>query len=311
MSNSFTFNAVPSAIVHADCIPVLVNCNSLLVIDTDDLIQKIEETDAKVLMLSYMRGRIPNMDIILEICNKYSIYLIEDAAHSYGAEWNGKPICGFGIISCISTQANKIINSGEGGFLITNNEDIMAKAIISTGCYEELFKKHNELCPDINLMYKYRMNRVNYSIRMTNLQGAIILPQIYDINNRRQIFNQIYQQLCSELNIPEIFIPKHLVNVLPVCDSFQFKILGINTKQLHIIINKMNLYNYKIDVFSFIDNARNWKTWKFINNLHKFNLEKTDNNIYHMCDMRININMKKPEIIDFKHKLLECINSIT
>jgi|TARA_B110000858_G_scaffold16512_1_gene16688 dTDP-4-amino-4,6-dideoxygalactose transaminase len=91
-SNSFTFNAVPSAIVNANFKPVFVETDKHLLIDLDDLELKIQKYKCKknVLVLSYMRGRIPNMDKVLKLCNKYNIIMLEDAAHAYGCMWNKK-----------------------------------------------------------------------------------------------------------------------------------------------------------------------------------------------------------------------------
>lgn len=70
------------------------------------------------------------------------------------------------------------MNSGEGGFLLTDSDEVMGQAIICAGCYEEYMLKHKEMCPPMELMAKYRLECVNYSLRMTNLQGAILLPQV-------------------------------------------------------------------------------------------------------------------------------------
>merc|ERR1711953_1022185 len=87
LSNAFTFNAVPSAIAHAGGRTVLVECTANMVIDLEDLEQKALATGAKFLVLSYMRGRIPNMDDVMELCDRLGLYLVEDAAHAYGCEW--------------------------------------------------------------------------------------------------------------------------------------------------------------------------------------------------------------------------------
>ncbi|MCB2262825.1 MAG: aminotransferase class I/II-fold pyridoxal phosphate-dependent enzyme [Candidatus Thiosymbion ectosymbiont of Robbea hypermnestra] len=78
-SNSFTFTAVPSSIIHAGGIPVYVECNRQYVVDTNDFEKKIEaHPDARYFLLSYMRGHISDMDKIKELCDKAGIYMIED-----------------------------------------------------------------------------------------------------------------------------------------------------------------------------------------------------------------------------------------
>ena len=105
LSNAFTFNAVPASIVHAGGEPVLVECDENFCIDLADLERQVVATGAKYLVLSYMRGRIPDMDAVMELVAKHELYLIEDAAHAYGTEWEGRKIGSFGKSSTISTQA--------------------------------------------------------------------------------------------------------------------------------------------------------------------------------------------------------------
>merc|ERR1740138_739491 len=98
-------------------------------------------------VLSYMRGRIPDLDLVMDICKRYDVKLLEDNAHGYGAAWKGRKMGNFGLVSTISTQANKLINTGEGGLIFTSNDRIMSYFMFSTGCYEELWKKHERLTP--------------------------------------------------------------------------------------------------------------------------------------------------------------------
>lgn len=188
-------------------------------------------TGAKFLVLSYMRGRIPDVDKVMALCERLGLYLIEDAAHAYGCEWKGRMFGTFGRSSTISTQANKIMNSGEGGFLCTDDDHIMAKAIISVGCYEELFLQHCDLRPPTELMMEYRMTRVNYSIRMPNLMGAVLLPQVAQIDVRREKHNAIYEKLAKKLEEHKrIVVPPQLPEVSPVHDSIQFTIAGLKVR---------------------------------------------------------------------------------
>jgi len=120
-----------------------------------DLERQIDQTGAKYLVLSYMRGRIPDMDAVMALVKKHDLYLIEDAAHAYGTEWRGRKVGSFGRSSTISTQANKLMNSGEGGFLLTSEEEVMGQAIVCAGCYEEYMRKHKEMCPAMELMARY------------------------------------------------------------------------------------------------------------------------------------------------------------
>ncbi len=120
-SNAFTFTAVPGCITHAGGIPVLIECLDNFTIDIEDLRTKIKENPSvKFFILSHMRGHINDMDTISKICQEEGIFLIDDCAHALGGEYDGKLVGSFGApVACFSAQSNKMINSGEGGLLVT------------------------------------------------------------------------------------------------------------------------------------------------------------------------------------------------
>jgi len=314
LSNAFTFNAVPSAIAHAGGRTVLVECTDAMVIDLDDLEKKAKASGAKYFVLSYMRGRIPNMDKIMAMCDSLGLYLIEDSAHAYGCEWKGRKIGTFGHSSTISTQANKVMNSGEGGFLCTDDDDIMAKAIISAGSYEELFLKHCDLSPPRELMIKYRMTRVNYSIRMTNLQGALLFPQVAQIDIRRDKHNAIYEELVRRLEEhTRITVPPQLPEVTPVYDSIQFNVSNMQPAQVSEFQKRLKeIGGKKFEAFGLMENARNWHTWKFIDGLDDMSLPKTDAAIQYTFDTRLHFEMsqnKIEEMVRVIHSSLDSLSS--
>jgi len=298
LSNAFTFNAVPSAIAHAGGRTILVECTDTMVVDLEDLERQAVTTGAKFLVLSYMRGRIPDMDKVMALCERLGLYLIEDSAHAYGCEWKGRKIGTFGRSSTISTQANKIMNSGEGGFLCTDDDHIMAKAIISAGCYEELFLKHCDQMPPKELMMKYRMSRVNYSIRMTNLTGALLLPQVAQIDVRREKHNAIYEKLAKKLEgHNRIVVPPQLPEVTPVYDSIQFTIAGLHSKQVRSMQKRAKDLGLKLEAFGLLENARNYKTWKFLEDTEiSKGLPQTDKTIECTLDTRLHFEMSDEQI---------------
>ena len=84
---AFTFAAVPSAVVHADCVPVLVEVGDNYRVDMADFAAKLDGADA--VMISHMRGHTSDMDAIMALCDARNIPVVEDAAHSLGTEWHG------------------------------------------------------------------------------------------------------------------------------------------------------------------------------------------------------------------------------
>ncbi|MEO0655798.1 MAG: aminotransferase class I/II-fold pyridoxal phosphate-dependent enzyme, partial [Pseudomonadota bacterium] len=136
----FTFAAVPSSVIHADCLPVLCEVGENYRIDMDDFAAKLPACAAVI--VSHMRGHTSDMDAIMALCDAAGVPVIEDAAHSLGTTWNGKKIGTIGTIGCFSFQSYKLVNAGEGGILISDDAELIAKAVIMSGAYEHNWKKH-------------------------------------------------------------------------------------------------------------------------------------------------------------------------
>ena len=128
--NGFTLTPVPSAIVHVGAQPVLVETTNAFHMDTADLVRKARDSGARVLLLSHIRGHVCDMHEITNICADLGLVLVEDCAHTLGASWDGQATGTFGTVGCFSAQTNKLINSGEGGLLVTDDEQIAAKVLI-------------------------------------------------------------------------------------------------------------------------------------------------------------------------------------
>jgi len=210
-SNAFTFNAVPSAIVNAGFKPSFVQTRRELTLDWEDL-ERIVLADKErgirhhILVLSYMRGRVPDMDAVLQICNKYNVHLLEDNAHGYGAAWRGRKTGSFGLVSTISTQANKLINTGEGGFIFTSDDAIQAYCMFAAGCYEERYQKHESLCPTPEAIEAMCFSVANFSCRMSNVSAALAYPQVVALQRKIDAHNSNYyllQQLVAEKLVQE------------------------------------------------------------------------------------------------------------
>ncbi|MGR3628218.1 MAG: DegT/DnrJ/EryC1/StrS family aminotransferase, partial [Sulfitobacter sp.] len=141
LTNAYTLAPVPGAIRAVGAETVLVEIDEDLRLDLDDLDAKIASSGARVLLLSHMRGHLCDMDRLMAICNGAEVTVIEDCAHTMGAQWNGIRSGNFGKVACFSTQTYKHMNSGEGGFLTTDDAAIAARATILSGSYM-LYERH-------------------------------------------------------------------------------------------------------------------------------------------------------------------------
>jgi hypothetical protein len=263
-----------------------------------------------ILVLSYMRGRIPNMDRVMDICKRYDVKVLEDNAHGYGAAWKGRMMGNFGLVSIISTQANKLINTGEGGFAFTSDERMQAFMMIAAGCYEELFKKHGPLCPSDEAIEAMRFTVPNVSCRMSNILAAVAYPQIEMLPSRISAHNSNYAKLEELVNeklaealrinaattgdygfneqVPQElieFIPQ-LPGVEPVFDSLQLRINALSSDAVDGMIKGMVADGFKVQLFATETNARYYKSWRYCV-AEGVQFEKTEKNLKGVIDMRL------------------------
>ena len=100
---------------HAGAKVAYVDVTEDLVIDLDHLRIQIERTGARFLLLSHMRGHISDLVMVRELCDRFGVRVIEDAAHAMGATFEGRPVGRWGDVGCFSLQTYKQVNAGEGG----------------------------------------------------------------------------------------------------------------------------------------------------------------------------------------------------
>lgn len=184
---SLTFIATANAVAYTGARPVFVDSEA----DTWNIDpEKIEEVitpNTKAIIPVHLYGQPAKMDEIMTIARKYDLYVIEDAAEAHGAEYKGKKVGPIGDIGCYSFFGNKIITTGEGGMLITNDRKIYDKA--------KILRDHG-----MSLNKKYWHDFIGFNYRMTNIQAAIGCAQMEKIDSileEKQKIAQIYKKYLS------------------------------------------------------------------------------------------------------------------
>jgi len=302
-TNAFTFTAVPSSIVHAGGTPVYVECTDQYVIDVDDLQRQIAaHPKAKCFVLSHMRGHIADMERIQQVCEEAGIFLIEDCAHALGCtfrksdEDQGLQVGLFGKIACFSSQSYKMLNSGEGGIISTNDERAAVYCILAAGSYEHLYKKHIAAPKNEAIYDELRPIVPNFSLRMSNLSAAVIRPQLGTLDERIVEYNQRYDQLKKVLNKCEhIFVPEYLERAFRVGDSIQFNLVGLSEEQVDKFLSEVKRRGVGLQIFGRMDNSRYFKNWKFSFETEP-TLKQTDDIISLACDLRISLTFDASDI---------------
>ena len=183
---SFTMIASAFAVCYTGAKPVFVDADK----DTFNIdVTKIEKkitSRTKAIMPVHIFGKICNMDAIIALAKKYNLYIIEDAAEAHGATYRGKKAGSFSDVAAFSFFANKNITTGEGGMIVTNNEDIAQKA-----------KYFKNVCFPINGPRNYSHDDIGYNYRMSNVVAAIGLAQVEKADDYRAMRirnNELYSK---------------------------------------------------------------------------------------------------------------------
>ncbi|WP_442920382.1 DegT/DnrJ/EryC1/StrS family aminotransferase [Marinovum sp. 1_MG-2023] len=288
---AFTFAAVPSAVVHAECRPVLCEVGDNYRIDMSDFAAKLD--DVQAVIISHMRGHTSDMDAIMALCNARSIPVIEDAAHSLGTTWNGQKIGTLGKIGCFSFQSYKMINAGEGGIMITNDAELVASAIIMSGAYEHNWNKHSVLK---DVFPAIQNTLPLYNLRMSNLSAAVIRPQLGHLERRVNDGRANHDHVAARLNTsPWMQVPDCLKPEDRAPDSIQFNLDGMDEGERRAFADAAAAMGVKVQIFGLsADNARAFWNWKFIPDLPA-DLPSTRAMLMRACDVRLPARLTRAE----------------
>ena len=196
---TFTIISPALSVVRAGAIPVLVDCASLTWnMDVRQIEAQITER-TKAIIVVHIYGLPVDMDPVLELCRKYNLFLIEDAAEMHGQNYKGIKCGNFGDISIFSFYPNKHITTGEGGMCLTNDAELAARC-----------RKLQNLAfePDKPRFVHYELG---WNYRMTNLQAALGLAQLERIDEfiqRKREMGKRYTGLLSDISGLELPLPQ-------------------------------------------------------------------------------------------------------
>lgn len=192
---SFTIISCLQAITNAKLKPVFVDCEYRTFNTNLFEIKKKITNKTKAIIIVHTYGLTVDLKEIIKFCKKRKIKIIEDAAEVIGQEYKGSKCGSFGDISILSFYANKHINTGEGGMILTNNQ---------------IYKERFERLRNLNFQKKSRFihNDFGFNYRMTNLQAAIGLGQLEKISEIVRLKRKIgknYNNLLKD--IMNIYLP--------------------------------------------------------------------------------------------------------
>ncbi|HEX54632.1 MAG: aminotransferase DegT [Candidatus Altiarchaeales archaeon] len=212
LTTPFSFIATANSILYCNGRPEFCDIDEeTFNITPENIEEKLCQDDRiKALLIVHLYGLPCDMKRILRICREYKIRLIEDCAQAHGAEYRGRRVGSFGDLSCFSFYPTKNMTTGEGGMILTNNEEL------AENC--RMYINHG-------MRERYRHEMLGFNYRMTNLQAALGLCQLEKLDgfNERRIQNAKF--LSENLELIEFLETPHLPrNVKHVFHQYTIKL---------------------------------------------------------------------------------------
>lgn len=193
---SMTFVATANAVSYTGATPVFIDSEmETWNLNPEKIKEKINSRTRAIIPV-HLYGHPANMGIIMSIAKKYNLLVFEDAAEAHGALYKGRKVGSIGDAGCFSFYGNKIITTGEGGMIVTNNKSFAEKI--------RMLRDHGA-----SKKRKFYHPKLGFNYRMTNLQAALGLAQMSRINEfieRKISIARVYEKFLKPL-VPDIVLP--------------------------------------------------------------------------------------------------------
>lgn len=223
----FTFVATPSAIVLAGCTPFLAEVDENLNLDLADLRCRWNPR-IKAILAVHMRGFAADMTAITRFAAEMGVPVFEDAVPALGAELRGRKLGTFGLAGAFSTQSDKSLNSGEGGFLITDDSGLFARAVVLSGAYEGRVRRH---FPAGDAPIETDLDLPLLSMRMDEIRAALLRCELRRLPIRVRSFQRNYQRVAAALaDEPGIVIREPVAPGAYLGEALVFRVPGMDAK---------------------------------------------------------------------------------
>jgi len=313
---TFTFVASFEAIMMLGAIPVLVEIDDTLTLDPDAVKQAIT-AKTKAIMPVHMCGSMANLEALIEICETHDLVLIEDSSQATGASYKGKPVGSIGDLGCLSLDYVKIITCGEGGAVLTNNEDYYRNA----DHYSD--HGHDHVGSDRGAETHPFLG---YNFRISELHAAVGLAQLKRLKEFVAIQKKNYTIIRDALShIPEVTFRR-----VPEGGEESYSFLSFFLPDLETTRKVSEAFKLNgVDAcFHYYDNGwhyiREWQHLKDLKTLYPLSKEvkegmaylngksfpKSDHYIGRNISCLIKLSWTEAEVKERAEKMVDCIKTI-
>ena len=256
----FTFVATPSAIVLAGCTPLLVDVDENLHLDLADL-ERHWTPEIKGIMVVHMRGFAADMDPLIRFAARKGVPVFEDAVPALGVELNGQKLGTFGLAGAFSTQSDKSLNSGEGGFLLTDDSELFARAVVMSGAYEGRIRRH---FPHGDPPVGTDLDLPLFSFRMDEIRAALLRAELDRLPIRLKCFRANYDYVAAALaDVTEIEIRQPVAPGAYLGEAFIFRVPDGDAKWFTRALCREGIEARNIGSDE-DDNVRAFWNWRFL-----------------------------------------------
>lgn len=230
ITTPITFAASANCALYCGARPVFADIDpETYEINPKSIEEHITEHTKAVVAVDYT-GAVVNIKAIREICEKHNLIFIEDAAHSIGSKYGGKKVGTLADMTCFSFHPVKTITAGEGGAVLTDNEELYKKVLLAHAHGITHDESMMEEAPHEGPWY-YEQISLGYNYRMTDIQAALLLSQLKKLDK----FGHRRQEICSKYDaafkeLPELIVQKEYP------ESYSYRHLYI----LHLNLDKLS-----------------------------------------------------------------------
>lgn len=232
ITTPFTFASTGNVIIHVGAKPVFVDIDRKTYNINPERIKETITPKTKAIVPVHYAGQPCDMKAIMEIAKDHNLFIVEDAAHAIGAEYENKKIGTFGTTTCFSFYVTKNITTGEGGAITINDEELADKLRILRlhGMSKDAWKRYSD-----KGSWYYEIADCGWKYNMTDIQAALGIHQIKKLDRFTEIrrkYARVYNEELGKIN--GIIIPYEKPNVKHVYHLYPILLEGYNRDEFII-----------------------------------------------------------------------------